>query len=293
MSRTSLLRAVCFTAITGVFSSGAVLAQALDNWGTLGFHGGFFNFDPDNTDFSADDIFNWPIAGVQGEFGQQVTDRTDLSFRFSWEQALEIADSNDQTVASGLAEVRLAHAYNGSGSLGLFAGAGQSIDNGDNDGQPIPFSFGGIDIQQQTGDWFFGIQAGGLRASDVHGEAMQSLIYGSATLGVMTSPNTELGLSAAIAHGPRWNDTTPTDGTIDIQSVTVSIRHSSQSQPIVLWAELDAATFNDVSGEESDNPWVQEARAGITAYFGSKRAPKRARTPRLDRWVSISANEIE
>lgn len=293
MLRSSLLRTVCLTVITSALSSGAVFAQGLENWGSLGVHGTHFNFDPDNTDFPSTDIFSWQAAGIHGEFGQQVTDRTDISFRFGWEQALQIADSNDQTVSTLFGEARVTHAFSGDGSIGLFAGGGRSTDNGDNGGQPIPFSYVGFDVQKQTREWFFGIQVGGLQASDVYGEAPQSMIWGSATLGVMASPNTELALSAAVAHGPRWNETFPTAGTLDIRSATASIRHSAPNKPLVFWIEADAATFNDVSGEEGDNPWVQEARAGLTYYFGSKQAPKRTRTPRIDRWVSISANEIE
>ena len=285
MKNTAILSAVL------ALSAGTVLAEGSDAyWGKVDGTIGMFQFDADNVD--TDDVTP-SHAGIALSFGGQSAAGLTGSLDFVSESLVSEATDGDTTVQTLMVGGHLGWALSDGLVVGAIAGAGQTQDNGDNDDGPVPFNFAGAEgSYMANGATYFG-QVGVLRSSDTHGETVQDGRFMRAGAWFALADNVNIGLEFSRLIGERWNDTDPTDGTIDMRAAAILFEAQSKSMPLSYWASLDAYDYQTTN--ETDSPWVTEIRVGVTYHFGSggSRRPASSGLPRINRWIATSANEIE
>ncbi len=200
---------------------------------------------------------------------------------------------NDSTTA--ITEISYIHTLNAetSPTFGYF-GLGASLDNGDNSGVPTPYQYVGIGKQFGPNNRSLTLQLGGLRSNDVFGETIQQAVFFGAGFDFDVSQTVAANISANRLWGVRWNSTTPSTGTLIITEVIGGLTFTPGDGRVSYYANASYGQFNTTN--ESDSPWVKEVQIGVTYRFGNKptkSARNRVVLPRIGRWISTSANEIE
>lgn len=287
-----IVRNLVILSSTLVISAGSVFAEDTSVfWGKIDGSLGSFQFEEDEID---SDDFAPMHAGFALSFGGQSAAGLSGSFDFLAENIMSEATDGDTTIQTLMAGGHLGWAMSDSLTVGGFAGAGQTMDNGDNDDGPVPFSFAGVEANYLANAATYYGQFGIVRSSDSWGETIQNAKFVRAGAWFAVAENMSLGFELSRVFGERWNDPVSNpDGTIDMRAGAILFEAQSKSLPLSYWASLDAYDYEMT--DESDDPWVKELRIGVTYRFGSgaSRQPASAGLPRINRWIATSANEIE
>lgn len=265
----------------------------------LAVYGGGVLYDPDNVDT---DETNVPVLGVRFSTSLPVARMWSLQFDFSGEAALGIAadndppDTDDSTLSEVTGAVHLAYRDPESHLLGVFGGAGQSRDNGDNASGPIPYYFVGLEGQSYFDDVTVAGQFGYLSSSDDYFETVDSGVFGRAAVYRYFGEETKAGIEASILHGSRPNGFGG-NGKLTTYGWGASITHQLANMPFAVTGAYNGYYYKTTN--ESDSPYVNEFRIGLvfqTGGSGLKTQDRRgvaSDLPPIGRWISTSANEIE
>ncbi|MEH6727576.1 MAG: hypothetical protein V7703_15575 [Hyphomicrobiales bacterium] len=182
--------------------------------------------------------------------------------------------------------------------LGAFAGGGQSFDDGDNDDDPIPFWFVGLEGQKYFGNVTLGSQVGYVDSDENNDESISKAWFARATAGYYFDEDTKLSGDFAFFTGDRKNGNPK--GTMDVLSWGARLDHFSSEFPVGVFLAYNGFDYEgDRASDESDAPVVHEVRIGASLMLGAsslmdndRRAAGADLAP-INRWISTSANEIE
>jgi hypothetical protein len=256
---------------------------------------GYLGYDPDNVDIDAPDQ---GIVGGRFAYAHPLTETFSAQFDLLGEVNFTGSpdDDNDLTLGDYMAAVHIDSRDPSSYLLGAFGGGGQSFDNGDN-GDPIPYWFAGAEAQIYHGNGTLGAQIGYLDSDDNYLESIYDAVFARLAASVYFGERTKLTGELSYLHGSRPNVIADSGGIVDIAGWGMQFDHQIADSPFHLMLAYDGFDFNTT--EESDAPWVHEARIGVTVLFGSSdlmdndRRAAGADLPPINRWISTSANEIE
>lgn len=207
-------------------------------------------------------------------------------------------DDNDFTLGEGYLASHVTYRLPESGLIGAFAGIGLTEDNGDDDTNKF-FTFGGLETQYYLGEVTLLGQAGYLSAND-HDEFQDSIseaVFVRGGADYYLTKNTKFSADVSYLAGNRYQGDEDYDAKVTILGWGAGVKHKLASLPIGVSASYNGYDFKPV--EDSDQPLVHEVRVGAFYQFGTSTLKANDRTsagldlPQLQRWVSVTTNEIQ
>lgn len=268
-------------------------AAGIHRGGYASLHLGYLFFDPDNNDSGLDQR-----ATAGGSFAYSMPLSEDVSFQLDGfgEAALQWDGDNDQTLFEGMFGGHLSKRDPERHLMGLFGGAGLSVDGGD-DGAAIPFLFAGVEGQAYFARGTLTGQAGWLDGNDNELETIENALFVRGVASHYVTDQTRLSGELSYLHGGRPNNDPTSGGVIDIYGWGASLDHVFPDHSFAVGLVYNGYDFQPT--EESDAPWVHEFRVRLTKYFGSPSILENDRRaagldlPPISRWISTATNEIE
>lgn len=272
--------------------------QGLLAGGIVSIYGGYLGYEQGQVDISDQDQGN---AGARGSYSLPLSSRISAQFDLLGEvNVTGSGDDDDLTRGDYMGAVHLDMRDPSSYLFGIFAGGGQSFDDGDNDDDSIPFWFVGLEGQKYINNLTLGGQLGYLDSDDNYDETISNALFVRAAAGYYFGENTKLSGDLAFLRGDRVNGSSSRRGTMDVISWGARLDHFSSKLPVGLSLSYNGFDYEgDRESDESDAPFVHEVRIGASLLLGTgslmenDRRAAGAELPPINRWISTSANEIE
>lgn len=266
--------------------------------GILSIYGGYLGYEDGQIDISDQDQ---GIAGAKGSYSLPLSSRVSAQFDLLGEvNVTGSGGDNDLTLGDYMGAVHLDMRDPSSYLFGIFAGGGQSFDDGDNDGDSIPFWFAGLEGQKYINDLTLGGQLGYLGSEENNDETISNAWFVRAAAGYYFGENTKLSGDLAFLRGDRVNGSSSGRGTMDVISWGARVDHFSSDLPVGLSISYNGFDYEgDRDSDESDAPVVHEVRIGASLLLGPRslmendRRAAGADLPLINRWISTAANEID
>jgi len=257
---------------------------------------GYLGYEGDEIDIDRQDQ---GIVGARAAYSLPLGSRFSAQFDLIGEVNVVGDDQdNDLTLGDYMGAVHIDARDPASYLFGAFLGAGQSFDDGDNEGDAIPFWFAGLEGQTYLGNLTLGGQLGYLDSEENNDESISSAWFARLVAAHYFKESTKLSGELAFLTGDRANGN-PT-GSMDVLSWGARLDHFFPNFPAGLMLAYNGFDYEgDEASDESDAPIVHEVRIGVTFLLGTgslienDRRAAGADLPPINRWISTSANEIE
>lgn len=274
-----LVGTVCSILAVGVEASEPNFDADISLWG------GYFDYEEDHVDVSKKQ------DSVYGLGLDLSTDRSKNRYgtlSFDYEHTISKTDDNDQTISyKQLAYIQHIGFEDSRWAVDPYLGYGVSKDNGDNDGDSMPYRFAGLGVTKAFDKFDINGQLGVIDADDNYGEAIRNGVFGGLTVNYQLNDQVALAGRMFGLKGDRDDD----PGSSETFDIAVGVKYSPAAHPVTLWANYDYSSYNP---DESDTPDVSEIRIGVTYHFGGKEGiTSRRYLPNVGRWMSLHKNEIE
>lgn len=264
--------------------------------GILSIYGGYLAYEKDEVDIGDQDQ---GIVGARGAYSLPLSSMFSAQFDLIGEANITGSDDdNDLTLGDYMGAIHIDARDPSSYLFGVFGGGGQSFDNGDNDGDSIPFWFAGIEGQKYFNNLTLGGQIGYVDSDDNYDETISNAWFARAATSYYIGYDTKLSGDVAFFTGDRANGNS--SGSMDVISWGARLDHFFPEFPVGLMVAYNGFDYEgDAASNESDAPVVHEFRIGASLLFGAgsimenDRRAAGADLPAINRWISTSANEIE